>query len=75
MNFPLVGGDFTWSNNRDSQSWSKINRFLLSPEREEQFLNVSQMRLTRIPSDHFPLMLDCIVLGRGSRFLSLKICG
>lgn len=26
----LMGGMFTWSNNRDSQSWSRINRFLFS---------------------------------------------
>jgi hypothetical protein len=30
MDIPLVGGNFTWSNNRDLQSWSRIDRFLLS---------------------------------------------
>jgi hypothetical protein len=29
---PLVGGNFTWSNNHDLQAWSRIDRFLLSPE-------------------------------------------
>jgi hypothetical protein len=28
MDLPLVGGTFTWSNNKDSPSWSKIDRFV-----------------------------------------------
>jgi hypothetical protein len=30
MDIPLLGGNFTQSNNRDHQSWSKIDKFLLS---------------------------------------------
>jgi hypothetical protein len=56
VDIPLQGGQFTWSNN---QVWSKIDRFLLSPEWEEHFPYVSQSRLPRLLSDHFPLMLDC----------------
>jgi hypothetical protein len=41
MDISLVDGNFTWSNNPDSQSWSRIDRFLLSLEWEEQFLDVS----------------------------------
>jgi len=41
----------------------------------ECFPDVSQRRLPRILLDHFPLMLDCSVLGGGSRhFLNLKMC-
>jgi hypothetical protein len=32
---------------------------LLSPEWEEHYPDVSQSRLPRLLSDHFPLMLDC----------------
>jgi endonuclease/exonuclease/phosphatase family metal-dependent hydrolase len=52
----LHGGQFTWSNNR---VWSKIDRFLLSLEWEEHYPDVSQRRLPRLLSDHFPLLLDC----------------
>ncbi len=63
----FVGGNFTWSNNRNPPLWSRIDRFLLSPDWEVQFPNVSQRRLPRVLSDHFPLLLDCgnVVRGRG----------
>jgi hypothetical protein len=37
----LVSGNFSWSNNRDSEAWSRIDRFLLSSEWEEYFSDVS----------------------------------
>jgi hypothetical protein len=43
----------------------KIDRFLLATEWEE---NVTQRRLPRLLSDHFPLMLDCGVGSRGRRY-------
>jgi hypothetical protein len=64
MDLPLVGGAFTWSNN---QSWSRINRFLVSSEWEAEFLGVSQRSLPRLCLDHFPILLDCGDLHRGSR--------
>jgi hypothetical protein len=30
MDIPLVGGNFTWSNNRDTTSWFKIGKFVFS---------------------------------------------
>lgn len=38
---PLLGGVFTWSNNRSTQSWSWIDRFLLNSEWEALFPEVS----------------------------------
>jgi hypothetical protein len=72
MDIPLVGENFTWSNNRDSLSWSRIDRFLLSPDWEAQFLDVSQRRLPRILLDHFPLLLDCGVVVRSSRYFKFE---
>jgi hypothetical protein len=63
----LVGGRFTWSNGCEVEAWLKIDRFLLSTEWEEHFPDVSQKRLPRLVSDHFPLMLDCGVGSRGRR--------
>jgi hypothetical protein len=65
MDIPLVGGRSTWSN---CCAWSRIDRFLLSPEWEKYFPEVSQRHLPRLLSDHYPLLLDCGVgrQGRGS---------
>jgi hypothetical protein len=35
---PLVAGQFTWSNNQKEKIWSRIDRFLPSPEWEEHYL-------------------------------------
>jgi hypothetical protein len=40
MDLPFVGGSFTWSNNRDSFAWSRIDRFIVSPAWEAQFPGV-----------------------------------
>jgi len=59
VDLPLEDGQFTWSNNQEDQIWSRIDRFLVSPEWEERFPEVSQGRLPRLLSDHFSLLLDC----------------
>jgi hypothetical protein len=56
MDLPLAGGPFTWSNN---QSWSRLDRFLVSPDWEVKFPGSLQKRLPRLCSDHFPILLDC----------------
>jgi len=69
------GGQFTWSNNR---VWSKIDRFLLSPEWEEHYPDVSQRRLPRLLSDRSPLLLDCGTHREEKKkkdILNLKTCG
>jgi hypothetical protein len=40
MDLPLVGGTYTWSNNWESPSWSRIDRFLVSLAWEAQFPSV-----------------------------------
>jgi hypothetical protein len=46
--------------------WS-IDRFLVSQDWEVRFPLVSQKRLSRLYSDHFPILLDCGGVSRGSR--------
>jgi hypothetical protein len=41
VDIPLVGGNLTWSKDRDLQSWSRIDRFLFSSEWKERFFDVS----------------------------------
>jgi hypothetical protein len=42
---PLEGGSFTWSNNREEEAMSCIDRFLYTTEWEDQFPNIIQQRL------------------------------
>jgi len=32
VDLSLEGGQFTWLNNQENQTWSRIDRFLISPE-------------------------------------------
>jgi hypothetical protein len=59
MDFPLAGGSYTWSLSGDPPTWSRIDRFLVSPDWESRFSVKSQKRLPRLYSDHFPILLDC----------------
>jgi exonuclease III len=55
---PLEGGSYTWSNNKEIASMSRIDRFLFSPDWADHFGLVNQRRLPRLLSDHFPIVLD-----------------
>jgi hypothetical protein len=41
VDLPLEGGQFTWSNNQEDQTLSRIDRFLISPEWEERYSEVT----------------------------------
>jgi hypothetical protein len=41
MDPSFVGGTFTWLNNRESPSWSRIDRFLVFLALEAQFMGLS----------------------------------
>jgi hypothetical protein len=72
MDIPLKDGNFTWSNNRDSPSWSRIDMFLISPKWEDNFLNVIQSKLPRVLSYHFPILLDCGDFQRGVSYFKFE---
>jgi hypothetical protein len=67
MDLPLASGSFTWSISHDPPVWSRIDRFLVSHDWEVRFPLVSQKRLSRLYSNHFPILLDCGGVPRGSR--------
>ncbi|XP_035545176.1 uncharacterized protein LOC118348231 [Juglans regia] len=69
MDLPLVGGEYTWSNGR---VWSRLDRFLVSTTWEAHYPEVSQKRLARVSSDHFPIILDCGGIHRGSRYFKFE---
>uniref|UniRef100_A0A2N9J257 Reverse transcriptase domain-containing protein n=1 Tax=Fagus sylvatica TaxID=28930 RepID=A0A2N9J257_FAGSY len=64
---PLEGGLFTWSNNRENEAMSRIDRFLFSEDWDGFFPMILQKRLPRILSDHFPIILECGDFSRGRR--------
>jgi hypothetical protein len=64
---PLKGGQFTWSNSREKEAMSRIDRFLYTAAWEDQFPSITQRRLPRLLSDHFPLLLECGQLQLGKQ--------
>jgi hypothetical protein len=65
MDLPLAGGVSTWSN---SLSWSRLDRFLVSPEWEFCYPGLMQKKLLRVCSDHAPIILlrGCVQNGKSS---------
>jgi hypothetical protein len=64
MDLPMAGGESTWSN---SLSWSRLDRFLVSPEWEFSYPGLLQKKLLRVCSDHAPILLDSACLLSGKR--------
>ncbi|RVW55071.1 LINE-1 reverse transcriptase-like [Vitis vinifera] len=56
---PLQGGRCTWNGGRGSQSWARLDRFLVTQNWLDHFSGVVQSRLPRPTSDHFPILLEC----------------
>jgi hypothetical protein len=64
MDLPLGGGMSTWSN---SLSWSRLDRFLVSPDWEMGYPGLVQRKLLRVCSDHAPIILTRGGLHHGKR--------
>ena len=57
VDLPLQGREFTWNGGHNNQAWARLDRFLKSPSWLDQFSGVTQSRLSRPISDHFPIIL------------------
>ncbi|RVX10943.1 hypothetical protein CK203_013310 [Vitis vinifera] len=75
VDLPLQGGEFTWSGGLNNQAWARLDRFLVSPSWLDQFSGVTQGRLSRPTSDHFPIVLEGGGIRRGPPRSDSKICG
>ena len=64
LDIPMAGGRYTWSN---SVSRSKIDCFLFSPNWEDHYPKISQRRLAKVVSDHFPIILEGGAIQKGRR--------
>ena len=72
MDIPMERGLYTWSN---TSSASRIDRFLASLIMADQFTLSFQKRLSRVLSEHFPILLEGGVNGEGEYLFGFKICG
>lgn len=59
IDLPLSGGNFTWARGNRHEISSRLDRFLISSEWDEEFRNIKQSMLPRITSDHIPIELQC----------------
>ncbi|KAK3199477.1 hypothetical protein Dsin_022892 [Dipteronia sinensis] len=57
VDIPMHGMSFTWSNNREIESWARLDKFLCNPLFLSLFLVVLQRGLGKSLSDHNPMML------------------
>ena len=58
VDLPLQGGDFTWSRCGEVPASSRLDRFLISLEWEDHFIDAIQKRLPQPLSDHFPVCFE-----------------
>ncbi|RVW22653.1 Transposon TX1 uncharacterized 149 kDa protein [Vitis vinifera] len=58
VDLQLQGGAFTWTGGLNNMSKARLDRFLVSPCWLDQFSKVSQRRLPKPISDHFPVLLE-----------------
>lgn len=52
------GGGYTWSNNQSAPTQSNLDRILVSTDWELKFPLTTLTSLTRVGSDHSPLLLN-----------------
>ena len=55
IDIPMEKGIYTWSNN---SSTFRIDRFLFSPLLANHFILFAQRRLSKVPSDHYQILLE-----------------
>ncbi|KAK2640722.1 hypothetical protein Ddye_022485 [Dipteronia dyeriana] len=58
VNIPQKGTPFTWSNNRENQTWARLDRFLFSPSILMWFPGLLQQSLSICLSVHNPVMIN-----------------
>ena len=63
----LISASFTCFRDSEPKSMSRIDRTLVSADWEDHFGNVSQRVLSRVISDHCPLLVETGGVGRGRR--------
>ena len=65
VDLPLGGGPYTWSSGSDHPSLSRLDRFLVSFDWEDFYLDVCQKLMPRPLSNHYPILLEVGSMLRG----------
>lgn len=55
---PLIGGKFTWSNNRADPTLEKLDKVLISDNWETEFPRCNIRKIPRYMSDHNPIIYN-----------------
>ena len=70
------GSRFTWTNKQENPTMCNLDRVLVSTDWEEKFPTATLTALTRVGSDHSPLLLDTgVVTNKNLDNFSLKNSG
>jgi len=70
------GSRFTWTNKQENPTMCNLDRVLVSTDWEEKFPTTTLTALTRVGSDHSPLLLDTgVVTNKNLDNFSLKNSG
>lgn len=75
IEIPLSNREFTWCNNRESPSFSLLDRLFVSDEIGDKFPICRVSGLPYTLSDHCPIILTCDVIELLVDLLNLKKCG
>lgn len=62
---PLLNAKFTWTNGCDPPTLCKLDRFLVSNDWEDLYPRFFQEGISKIASDHWPIMLNTSKLNWG----------
>ena len=76
VDLPLGGGPYTWGSGSDHPSRSCIDRFFVSFDWEDFYLDVCQKLMPRPLSDHYPILLEVGSMLRGKipfRFENMRL--
>ena len=58
VDLQLSGASFTWSNNQSQPAMSRLDRFLVSTDWLEGYLQVILLALPKLASDQCPVLID-----------------
>lgn len=72
QDLPLHGGTFTWFRGNGNQCASRIDRFLISENWDDQFKFIKQRALPRVTSDHCPIILECGEWSKGKGYFKFE---
>jgi hypothetical protein len=74
IDIPLTGGNFTWSNNREVSSMSRLI-VSCSQQIGLKVLLIFSKEIDRLNSDHFPVLWSVGIFREEGVLSALKICG